>query len=201
MKSKKTDHKGETPSKPDEKKTKIPEQAPTDEVEEIVDDADKIEENDDVVTDALSECSVALGEAKDKYLRLYSEFENYRRRMSKEKIELISSANRNLLTDLIPVLNDFDRAVKASDAPKEEKSNEGIALIHQKLMTILDKKGLKQMTIKKGDSFDGDKHEAIAQVPAEETLDNKIIEAVEPGYVLNDHIIGFAKVIVGKKHE
>lgn len=121
-----------------------------------------------------------LAEAKDKYLRLYSEFENFRRRTSKEKLDLISTANKDLMSDLVPVLDDFERAMNASENSEDVKAiREGMELIQNKLNKLLANKGLKKMEVKKGDEFDDDKHEAITQIPAEKELEGKIVDVVE----------------------
>ena len=126
--------------------------------------------------------NIELQETKDKYLRLYSEFENYRRRTSKEKIEMIDSANKELLSDILPVVDDFERASKA--IKKEDESYlEGFNLIHQKLI--------------KGDNFDSEYHEAITSTPSEKKYKGKIIDVVENGYHIGDNILRFAKVVTG----
>ncbi|MEP1034595.1 nucleotide exchange factor GrpE [Ekhidna sp.] len=141
-----------------------------------------------------------LGEAKDKYLRLYSEFENFRRRTSKEKLDLISTANKDLMADLIPVLDDFERAMTASEASEDIKAlREGMVLIQNKLNKSLESRGLNKIEVKKGDSFDDEKHEAITQIPAEKKLEGKIVDVVEPGYTLGESVVRFAKVVVGAK--
>ncbi|MEM6736745.1 MAG: nucleotide exchange factor GrpE [Bacteroidota bacterium] len=141
-----------------------------------------------------------LAEAKDKYLRLYSEFENFRRRTSKEKLELVSIANKELMADLIPVLDDFERAINASKENSDiEAIKEGVSLVQNKLNKILETKGLKKMEISKGDEFNDDKHEAITQIPAEKNLEGKVVEVVEAGYTLGESVVRFAKVVVGAK--
>ncbi|MEQ9404145.1 MAG: nucleotide exchange factor GrpE [Cyclobacteriaceae bacterium] len=141
-----------------------------------------------------------LNEAKDKYLRLYSEFENFRRRTSKEKLDLISTANKGLMADLLPVLDDFERAMSASKENKDEKAfREGVELIQNKLTKSLETKGLKKMKVKKGDKFDDEKHEAITQIPTEKKLEGKVVDTVEAGYYLGDTVVRFAKVVVGAK--
>ena len=141
-----------------------------------------------------------LAEAKDKYLRIYSEFENFRRRTSKEKLDLISTANKDLMSDLVPVLDDFERALNASEESDDIKAlKEGINLVHNKLKKVLDVKGLKKMEVKKGDDFDDEKHEAITQIPAEKELEGKIVDVVEAGYTLGESVVRFAKVVVGAK--
>ncbi len=141
-----------------------------------------------------------LGEAKDKYIRLYSEFENFRRRTSKEKLDLISTANKNLMSDLIPVMDDFERAMAASESNDDVTAlREGMSLIQNKLVKSLENKGLKKMGVKMGDSFDDEVHEAITQIPAEKKLEGKVVDVVEPGYMLGETVVRFAKVVVGAK--
>lgn len=136
-----------------------------------------------------------LAEAKDKYLRLYAEFDNYRRRTSREKLEMTQAANEGLLKALLPVLDDFDRAEKAF-RELNNKEAEGLLLIHNKYKKILEQFGVKSMEI--GEAFNPDYHEAITQVPApEESKKGKIVEVVEKGYLLNDKVIRFAKVVIG----
>ena len=137
-----------------------------------------------------------LAEQKDKFIRLYSEFENFRRRTAKEKLDLIQSANEQLLKSLLPVLDDFDRAEKAF-GERNEKELEGIFLIRSKFRKILEQAGVKPMDIQQGSDFDADFHDAITQVPApEEKLKGKIVDVVESGYLLNDKVIRFAKVVI-----
>ncbi len=141
-----------------------------------------------------------IGEAKDKYLRLYSEFENFRRRTAKERLELISTANRDLMSELLPVIDDLERAMAASEDDKEGKSfKEGVELIQNKLIKTLENKGLKKMGVKKGDKFDDEKHEAITQIPAEKKLAGKVVDVIEEGYYLGETVVRFAKVVVGAK--
>eukprot|EP00746_Dinoflagellata_sp_MGD_P015603 gnl/MRDRNA2_/MRDRNA2_134740_c0_seq1.p1 gnl/MRDRNA2_/MRDRNA2_134740_c0~~gnl/MRDRNA2_/MRDRNA2_134740_c0_seq1.p1 ORF type:complete len:200 (-),score=51.09 gnl/MRDRNA2_/MRDRNA2_134740_c0_seq1:278-877(-) len=168
--------------------------------EEQVDDIENEEKVDDAEESSEPTLEEQLGEAKDKYLRLYSEFENFRRRTSKEKLDLISTANKDLMSDLIPVLDDFERAMSASESSKDIKAlREGMMLIQNKLNKSLESRGLKKMEVKKGDEFDDEKHEAITQIPSEKDLEGKIVDVVEPGYTLGDSIVRFAKVVVGAK--
>ena len=158
----------------------------------------EVEEQEKGETQASSEDELA--EAKDKYLRLYSEFENFRRRTSKEKLDLISTANKDLMSDLLPVLDDFERAMTASESSEDIKAlKEGMTLIQNKLNKSLENRGLKKMGVKKGDEFDDDIHEAITQIPAEKKLEGKIVDVVEPGYKLGEKVVRFAKVVVGAK--
>jgi molecular chaperone GrpE len=138
-----------------------------------------------------------LAEQKEKFIRLYSEFENFRRRTAKEKLDLIQSANEQLIKTLLPVIDDFDRAEK-SFRDKNDKELEGFFLIHSKFKKILEQAGVKIMDVKAGSDFNADLHEAITQIPApDEKLKGKVVDVIEPGYVLNDKVIRFAKVVVG----
>ena len=135
--------------------------------------------------------------SKDKYLRLYSEFENFRKRTSKEKLELIQSANEQLLRDLLPIADDFERAENAF-GDKDNKDLAGFFLIHSKLKKIRELYGVKIMDVGRGSDFNADYHEAITQIPAPEPgLKGKVVDVVEKGYVLNDKVIRYAKVVVG----
>jgi molecular chaperone GrpE len=139
-----------------------------------------------------------LQQEKEKYLRLYSEFENFRRRTTKEKIELIQNASKDLVVDLLPMLDDFERALKALRASGNESAVEGMELIYKKFYGILEKRGLKAMTVI-GEVFDVELHEALTQFEApSEDLKGKVIDELEKGYYLNDKVVRFAKVVVGK---
>lgn len=138
-----------------------------------------------------------IAEQKDKYLRLYSEFENFRRRTAKEKLELIQSANEKLINALIPVIDDFERAEK-SLKEKNDKDLDGVFLIYNKFKKTLDQYGVKTMDVGQGSEFNADLHEAITQIPApKENLKGKVVDVVEKGYLLNEKVIRFAKVVVG----
>jgi molecular chaperone GrpE len=138
-----------------------------------------------------------LAESKDKYLRLYAEFENHRRRTAREKLEMIQAANEQLIIALLPVVDDFERAEKSlNELSEKDASTSGILLIYQKLKKVLDQFGVKAMDAK-GD-FNPDLHEAITQVPVtDESKKGKIVDVVEKGYLINDKVIRFAKVVVG----
>lgn len=146
-----------------------------------------------------SELEKALAEieaSKDKYIRLYSEFENFRRRTAKEKIEMAQTASESVIKSLLPVIDDFERAEK-SIQNKDNKDLEGYALIFNKFKKVLDQFGVKAMDIGSGSEFNADLHEAITQIPAGENLKGKIVDVVEKGYLLNDKVIRFAKVVIG----
>lgn len=136
--------------------------------------------------------------ANDKYLRLYAEFDNFRRRTNKERAEERLSAGKDTIVALLPVLDDFERAIKAMDTATDViPVKEGVALIQNKLKHILGSKGLKEME-SKGVAFDADLHEAITNIPAPaDDLKGKVVDELEKGYYLNDKVIRFAKVVVG----
>jgi molecular chaperone GrpE len=138
-------------------------------------------------------------ELNDRFIRLYAEFENFRRRSNKERLDVISSANAGLLKDLLPVLDDFERAIMNNDQVTDiDVVKEGFVLIQHKFKSILDSKGLKEMNAK-GEPFDSELHEAIANIPvSEEDQRGKVIDDIEKGYYLNDKVIRFAKVVVGQ---
>ena len=138
-------------------------------------------------------------ELNDKFLRLYSEFDNYRKRTNKEKLELISTASSGVIKDLVAVLDDFERAITNNETVEDTSAlKEGFNLIHNKLKGILETKGLKPM-ISKGEVFDSELHEAIANIPApSDDLKGKIVDDVEKGYYIHDKVIRYAKVVVGQ---
>ena len=136
---------------------------------------------------------------KDKYIRLYSEFENYRKRTAKEKIDIITNASENLLKEILPVIDDFERAIINNKEVKEAKTiKEGFELIYNKLYKTLTNQNLKPMDALHKE-FDPDIHEAITKVPApKKKLKGKIIDVIEKGYTINDKVIRFAKVVIGE---
>ena len=138
-------------------------------------------------------------ELNDKFLRLYSEFDNYRKRTNKENLELISTASSGVIKDLVAVLDDFERAIANNETVEDTTSlKEGFQLIYNKLKSTLETKGLKAM-VSKGEVFDSELHEAIANIPApSEDLKGKIVDDVEKGYYIHDKVIRYAKVVVGQ---
>lgn len=147
--------------------------------------------------DEIAELKAQILDQKDKYLRLLAEFENHKKRVAKEKLDWIQNASRDTMSALLPVLDDFDRALKSADA-QGETFPEGVVLIYNKLYNILHSRGLKPME-SNGTSFDPEWHEAITEIPAsDESMKGKVIDTVEMGYLLNDKIIRYAKVVVGK---
>ncbi len=152
-----------------------------------------------VVEDELSVLKREIGEQKDKYLRLFAEFDNFKKRNAKERLELFKTAGQEVIRELLPVLDDFQRADKAlSQDNNTENYANGVKLIQEKLVKTLQNKGLKAIE-SVGKDFDVSQHEAIAEVPVtDEKQKGKIIDEVENGYTLNDVIIRYAKVVVGK---
>lgn len=152
----------------------------------------------DVDDEALKELQQKYDELNDKYLRLFSEFDNFRKRTIKEKIELSKTASEDVVTSLLTVLDDFERAIQTFAISEETKVQfEGIQLIYSKLKKILQQKGLEEIQAKEAD-FDTDFHEALTNIPApDESLKGKVVDVVEKGYSLNGKIIRFAKVVVG----
>lgn len=165
--------------------------------EELTENTEVLELENEVVEENGSVLEDQLAEAKDKYLRLYADFENFRRRTAKEKIEMIQNASEGLIKDLIPVIDDFERANKSFETVTEiEPLKEGISLIFHKLQKTLASKGLKMMDVK-DQNFDADLHECITQFAAGEDKKGKVIDEVEKGYFLNEKVIRYAKVVVG----
>ncbi len=152
---------------------------------------------DTALQQELETLKLELDESKDKYLRLFAEFDNFKKRSVKERFELMKTAAQETLTALLPILDDFDRAKKSADTGAESFS-EGVALVYQKLFSTLEHKGLKAME-STGVDFDPEFHEAITDIPAPtEDMKGKVIDTIEKGYTLNDKIIRYAKVVVAK---
>jgi molecular chaperone GrpE len=139
-----------------------------------------------------------LAKEKDKFLRLFAEFENYKKRTSKERIDLFKTANQEVLLAMLPVLDDFDRATVEINKSDDENLKKGVELIHEKLKSTLVSKGLEQVEVRAGDAFNADFAEAITQIPApSDKLKGKIVDVIEKGYKLGDKIIRFPKVVIG----
>jgi molecular chaperone GrpE len=148
-------------------------------------------ENSVETPDELAELQAQLEELKDKYLRQVAEFSNFRQRSMRERADTIAMANRDTMTAMMPILDDFERA------SKNETFTEGVNLVHQKLISSLSNRGLKPMDSPAGEAFDPEFHEAITEIPAGEALVGKIVDTVEKGYLLNNKIVRHAKVVVG----
>lgn len=173
--------------------------------EQIVNEQEaiQVEENQEVEVELVKEeltSDEIIQAEKDKFLRLFAEFENYKKRTSKERVELFKTAGQELMTSLLPVVDDFERALTHSEENAEtEELRKGVLLIYQKLYNTLEQKGLSKIEIIKGDVFNAEFHEAITQIPAPtEDLKGKIIDCVENGYQLGTKIIRYPKVIIGQ---
>lgn len=155
--------------------------------------------NSDNETDPIEKMKAELTEIQDKYIRLYSEFENYKRRTTKERSDLLRSANQETLVSLLPVMDDFERAMKSIAAVEgNDAMKTGIELVYGKFKTTLVQKGLKEMDTN-GKEFDVEFHEGITKIPAPtDELKGKVIDTLEKGYFLNEKVIRFAKVVVGE---
>jgi molecular chaperone GrpE len=141
-----------------------------------------------------------LAKEKDKFMRLFAEFENYKKRTRKERIELLKTASQDVMVSMLPVLDDFERALMHIEEDKEaEELRKGVLLIYNKLISTLEQKGLAKIEVNQGDVFNADDHEAITQIPAPSVdLKGKIIDVVERGYKLGDKVIRFPKVVIGQ---
>lgn len=152
-----------------------------------------------VEMDGLEALQDELAKEKDKFLRLFAEFENYKKRTTKERLELYKTANQDVMVSLLPVLDDFERALLQLAKTEGEETLKGVTLISDKLNSILKNKGLEPVNAVAGDAFNADIHEAITQVPApSEEMKGKIIDVIERGYKLGDKIIRHPKVVVGQ---
>jgi len=140
-----------------------------------------------------------LAKEKDKFLRLFAEFENYKRRTSKERMDLFKTAGQEVIVSLLPVLDDFERALKELAKSEDKEMFKGVELIKVKLVETLKTKGLTEQEVEAGDAFDAEIHEAITQIPApDKKMKGKVIDVIEKGFKLGDKIIRHPKVVVGK---
>ncbi|SHI38828.1 molecular chaperone GrpE [Mesonia phycicola] len=170
-------------------------------IDQAIEDVESAEEQSENVEELSVEEKLReeVEKEKDKFLRLFAEFENYKRRTSKERIELFKTASKDVMVSMLPVLDDFDRAMVEIEKTEDKNLLEGVQLISNKLRETLKNKGLEPMQIKAGDSFDADLHEAITQIPApDKKLKGKIVDVVEKGYTLGEKIIRYPKVVTGK---
>ena len=193
------------------KKTKMEENQTTENTEQkdilnenesVTNELPEIDENstppDELQISDEEKFKAEASEWQNKYLRLYAEFDNFKRRTSKERLELLQIAGKDVIVDLLPVLDDFERAQKSIEKATDiEAVKEGVKLVHHKLKNVLNNKGLKEMT-SIGAEFDADVHEGITNIPApSDDLKGKVVDELEKGYYLNDKVIRFAKVIIG----
>lgn len=174
-------------------------QAPEVQGEPVLDEQQSELAEDVVIEeDVVGQLEEQLKEMNNRHLRLQAEFDNYRKRTVKEKIDMQKYASARILEDVLSVVDDFDRAVVAMEADENEGVREGVVLIYNKLKDFLQRNGLKEIETQ-GAPFDVDLHEAITKIPApEEVLKGKVVDCVQKGYMLNDRVLRFAKVVVGE---
>ena len=169
--------------------------------ENINNQEENITQTEETVEENVTEMPTAeelLAVEKDRYIRLYAEFENYKKRTPKEKMEFFTYANQEMMVSMLGILDDFERALKEIAKNGNEADLQGVELIYNKFKNKLTEKGLKVMEVRAGDSFNVDFHEAITQIPApSEDLKGKIVDVIETGYTLGDKVIRFAKVVTG----
>jgi len=149
--------------------------------------------------DKISELESSIKDEQDKFLRLFAEFENYKRRTSKERLELYKTASMDLMMSLLPIIDDLDRASVEFSRSKDKQLTEGFSIIKNKFNEILKSQGLNEIEVKSGDEFDVEKHEAITQIPAQsDKMKGKVVDVTEKGFKLGEKIIRYPKVVVGK---
>lgn len=158
----------------------------------------KTRSNSNKVENQIKDLKTQLKEEEDKYLRLFAEFENYKKRTTKERIDLFKTAGQEVISSLLPVLDDFSRAIRESKKMKNSTDFVGLELIFNKFNDILKTNGLLDLEVNKGDFFDSELHEAISQIKTDKKQSGKIIDIIEKGYKLGDKIIRFPKVVVGQ---
>ena len=161
----------------------------------------EIDKNTEPVENQVEEVNLEdqVKEERDKFLRLFAEFENYKRRTAKERIELFSTASEEVMISLLPILDDFDRASAEIEKDKDNEIFKGVLLIKNKLFDSLKSKGLALIEVNKGDGFNADNHEAVTQIPASsKDMEGKIIDVIEKGYKLGEKVIRYPKVVIGK---
>ncbi len=168
--------------------------------EEVVQEVNTVENLDNNQEVEVPELSIEdeLAKEKDRFLRLFAEFENYKKRTSRERMELFKTANEEVLVALLPVLDDFDRALIEMAKVESEENLVGVSLISNKFRDILSSKGLVEVGVGQGDAFSADRAEAITQIPAGDKMKGKIVDVIEKGYQLGDKIIRFPKVVIGQ---
>ncbi len=188
-----------------------PEETIKDKVEDILDDAiEEVEQEqasgktaesgtEDQQAGEQAQLKAELEKEKDRFLRLFAEFENFKKRTSKERVEMFKTAGQDVMQALLPVLDDFDRAINQINKAADKNLLKGVELINNKLKDILRSKGLETIDVNPGDSFDADVHDAVTQIPApNEKLKGKIVDVVEKGYKMGEKIIRYPKVVTGE---
>ena len=165
--------------------------------EEIPVETQAAESSTETLVSEIEQLKNELKETKEKYLRLVAEFDNFRKRTAREKIEVIQTASKDVLVSLLEVLDDADRAQQQIESTSDDQLKQGVLLVFNNLRNILQSKGVKKMDAK-GSDFNPDLHEAVAEISAGDKMRGKVVDVVQNGYYLNDKIIRFAKVVVGK---
>ena len=174
------------------KKEEVKEQVDTNETQSMQEETEAMTVEEQLQQEVKNE--------KDKFLRLFAEFENYKKRTTKERIDLFKTASQDVMVSMLPILDDFERALNHIEDDKEaEDLRKGVLLIYQKLLSTLEQKGLVVIKVAQGETFNADDHEAITQIAAPtDDLKGKIIDVVEKGYKLGDKVIRFPKVVIGQ---
>jgi molecular chaperone GrpE len=192
--------KKDTKEKIDNKEQEEAKVTDKEQVEEVDNSTEESEEEaaEEVELSPEEKTKAELAEAKDKYLRLYSEFDNFRRRTAKEKLDMLQTAGERIMVALLPVIDDFNRAEKSLESDDAEAIAEGIKLIADKFNKTLTGEGLKKMDTEPGTDFDTELHDAVTQIPApSKKLKGKIVDTIENGYYLGEKVIRHAKVVIG----
>jgi molecular chaperone GrpE len=155
-------------------------------------------DNEETVETSLEKLEQAVASEQDKFLRLFAEFENYKKRTSKERMDLFKTANQEVIIAMLPVLDDFERAMKELSKEQDSELYKGVSLIQNKFIGVLKNKGLEEVVVSAGDTFDSEMHDAITQIPApDKKMKGKVIDVIEKGFQLGDKIIRHPKVVVG----
>ena len=155
-------------------------------------------EGEETAETSLEKLEKAVASEQDKFLRLFAEFENYKKRTSKERMDLFKTANQEVIVAMLPVVDDFERAMKELSKEQESELYKGVSLIQNKFIGVLKNKGLEEVVVSAGDTFDSEMHDAITQIPApDKKMKGKVIDATEKGFQLGDKIIRHPKVVVG----
>lgn len=155
-------------------------------------------EGEETADTSLEKLEKAVASEQDKFLRLFAEFENYKKRTSKERMDLFKTANQEVIVAMLPVVDDFERAMKELSKDKDSELYKGVSLIQNKFIGVLKNKGLEEVVVTAGDTFDSEMHDAITQIPApDKKMKGKVIDVIEKGFQLGDKIIRHPKVVVG----
>jgi molecular chaperone GrpE len=155
-------------------------------------------EGEETAETSLEKLEKAVASEQDKFLRLFAEFENYKKRTSKERMDLFKTANQEVIVAMLPVVDDFERAMKELSKEQDSELYKGVSLIQNKFIGILKNKGLEEVVVSAGDTFDSEMHDAITQIPApDKKMKGKVIDVIEKGFQLGDKIIRHPKVVVG----